>query len=139
MKTFFKCTLSALAVTAMVVLAFLSGGCNKNPEKPSGDSLLGTWSVEFEEEEMGGLCIVEYTFQENGEAIFTLISSEEGEGSMPMLWRAEGNKLYFVDKEYKEFYDENGIEWNSAIYEVTGKQLNFYEDGEVVASFIKKQ
>lgn len=139
MKTFFKCTLSALAVTAVVVLAFLSGGCNKNPEKPSDNSLLGTWSIEFEEEEMGGLCIVEYTFQENGEAIFTFISSEEGEGSMPMLWRAEGNKLYFVDKEYKEFYDENGIEWNSAIYEVTGKQLNFYEDGEVVASFIKKQ
>ena len=139
MKTFFKCTLSALAVTAVVVLAFLSGGCNKNPEKPSDNSLLGTWSVEFEEEEMGGLCIVEYTFQEKGEAIFTFISAEEGEGSMPMLWRTEGNKLYLVDKESKEFYDEIGIEWDSHVYEVAGNQLDFYEDGEVVASFFRKQ
>lgn len=139
MKMFFKCTVSALAVTAMVVLALLSGGCNKNPEKPSGDSLLGTWSIEFEEEEMGGLCIVEYTFQEKGEAIFTFISAEEGEGSMPMLWRTEGNKLYLVDKESKEFYDEIGIEWDSYVYEVAGNQLDFYEDGEVVASFFRKQ
>lgn len=139
MKTFFKCTLSALAVTAVVVLAFLSGGCNKNPEKPSGDALLGTWSIEFEEEEMGGSCVAKYTFLENGEMIFTFISAEEGEGSMPMLWRTEGKKLYFVDKEYKDLYDENGIEWDSVIFEVAGNQLNFYEDGEVVASFYRKQ
>ena len=139
MKTCFKCTLSALAVTAVVLLAFLSGGCNKNPEKPSDNSLLGTWSVEFEEEEMGGLCIVEYTFREKGEAIFTFISAEEGEGSMPMLWRTEGNKLYLVDKESKEFYDEIGIEWDSYVYEVAGNQMDFYEDGEVVASFFRKQ
>lgn len=138
MKTCFKCTLSALAVTAMVVLAFLSGGCDKNPNNPSGDSLLGTWSIEFEEVEMGGSCVGEYTFMEGGEAIFTFISAEEGEGSMPMLWRTEGNKLYFVDKEYKDLYDENGIEWDSVIFEVAGNQLNFYEDGEVVASLFKK-
>ena len=139
MKTFSKCTVSALAVTAVVVLAFLSGGCDKNPNNPSGDALLGTWSIEFEEEEMGGSCVAKYTFMEGGEAIFTFISAEEGEGSMPMLWRAEGNKLYFVDKEYKDLYDECGIEWESLVYEVSGNQLDFYEDGEVVASFFRKQ
>ena len=112
MKTFSKCTLSALVVSAIVMLAFLSGGCNKNPEKPSGDALLGTWSIEFEEEEMGGSCAAEYTFLENGEAIFTL-KFHEGEedsiGSTSMLWRAEGNKLYLVEKEYKEFYDDASL------------------------------
>lgn len=142
MKTFFKCTVSALAVTAMVVLAFLSGGCNKNPEKPSDNSLLGTWSIEFEEEEMGGSCAAEYTFQENGEGIFTFISHESGNEcieSMSMLWYTEGNKLYLIDKENKEFYCENGVEWESLVYEVTGKQLDFYENGEVIASYFKKQ
>ena len=138
MKTFSKCTLSALVVSAIVMLAFLSGGCNKNPEKPSDNSLLGTWSVEFEEEEMGGSCIAEYTFQEKGEAIFTFISPD-GEGSSFMLWRTEGNKLYLVGKENKEWYDEKGIEWESLVYEVTGNHLDIYEDGKVVASFVKKQ
>lgn len=137
MKTCFKCTLSALAVTAMVVLAFFSGGCDKNPEKPSGDSLLGTWSIEFEEVEMGGSCVAEYTFQENGECIFTFVSTEVEE-SVPMLWRTEGNKLFIINKEHKKLYDEVGIEWGSTVYEVAGNQLNFYEDGEVVASLFKK-
>lgn len=139
MKTFLKCTLSALAVSAIVVLAFLSGGCNRTSEKSSDNGLLGTWSIEFEEEEMGGSCVAEYTFQKNGEGTFTFISAEEGEGFMPILWRTEGNKLYLVDKEDKEFYDENEIEWDSYVYELTGKQLDFYYDGELVASYLKKQ
>lgn len=138
MKTFSKCTLSVLVVSA-VVLVFLSGGCNKNPEKPSDNSLLGTWSVEFEEVELGGSCIAEYTFLEGGEGTVSMILGDGEQGSMPILWRAEGNRLYFVYKEFKDFYNEQGKEWESVVYEVAGKQLNFYESGELVASFFKKQ
>lgn len=139
MKTFSKCTLSALAVSAIVMLAFLSGGCNKNPEKPSGDALLGTWSVEFEEDEMGGSCVAEYTFLEGGEGTVSIILGDGGQGSWPLLWRTEGNKLYLVNKEFKDFYNEQGKEWGTVVYEVAGKQLDFYESGELVASFFKKQ
>ncbi|MCQ2075093.1 MAG: hypothetical protein MJY77_07940 [Bacteroidaceae bacterium] len=138
MKTFSKCTLSALAVTAMVVLALLSGGCNKNPEKPSGDALLGTWSVEFEEVELGGSCVGEYTFLEGGEGTVSIILGDGGQGSWPLLWRTEGNKLYLVNKENKDFYEELGKEWESVVYKVAGNQLHFYDNGEVVASFFKK-
>lgn len=138
MKTFSKCTLSVLVVSA-VVLVFLSGGCNKNPEKPSGDALLGTWSIEFEEVELGGSCIAEYTFLEGGEGTVSMVLGDGEQGSMPILWRAEGNRLYFVYKEFKDFYNEQGKEWGTVVYEVAGKQLNFYESGELVASFFKKQ
>ena len=139
MKTFSKCTLSALVVSAIVVLVFLSGGCNKNPEKPSGDALLGTWSIEFEEDEMGGSCVAEYTFLEGGEGTVSMVLGDGKQGSIPILWRAEGNRLYSVYKEFKDFYNEQGKEWGTVVYEVAGKQLNFYESGELVAAFFKKQ
>ena len=134
MKTFFKCTVSALAVTAMVVLALLSGGCNKDPENPSSDSIIGTWQMEFYEEEFGGDCIAEYSFMTDGEGEFCLIVGDE-QVKCPMLWRTEGNKLYIIFKE--SLIASSDPEWDEVEYKVNGTTVEFDKDGDVTV-FTKK-
>ena len=133
MKKFFKCTLSALAVSAVVVLALLSGGCNKTSEKPSSDSLIGTWLCEFYEEELGGPGRIEFEFKENGE-LEVILFCDGDRFTVPMLWHTDDDKLYFLDTDEKEIYEESDIEWPYVKYKVSDKTLDFYdEDGEVVS------
>lgn len=127
MKMFLKCTLSALAMSAVVVLALLSSGCNKNPENPSSDSIIGTWQIKFFEEEFGGDCSIEYTFKENGELTMNL-SCDGEQYSLPMLWYTDGDKLYTLDADDKEIYEETGEEWDVVKYKVSGNTLCI--DGE---------
>lgn len=134
MKMFFKCTVSALAVTAMVVLALLSGGCNKNSEEPSSDSIIGTWQMEFYEEDFGGDCIAEYSFMKDGEAEFCLIVGDE-QVKCPMLWRTEGDRLCIVFKE--SLVASSDQEWDEVKYKVDGTTLVFDKGGDVTV-FTKK-
>ena len=134
MKMFFKCTLSALAITAMVVLALLSGGCNKDPENPSSDSIIGTWQMEFYEEEFGGDCIAEYSFMTDGVGEFCLSAADE-QLKFPMLWRTEGNKLYITFNE--SLIASSDQEWDKVVYKVNGTTLMFDKDGDVTV-FTKK-
>ena len=134
MKMFFKCTVSALAVTAMVVLALLSSGCNKDPENPSSDSIIGTWQMEFYEEEFGGDCIAEYSFMTDGEGEFCLSAADE-QLKFPMLWRTEGNKLYITFNE--SLIASSDQEWDKVVYKVNGTTLMFDKDGDVTV-FTKK-
>lgn len=134
MKMFFKCTVSALAVTAMVVLALLSGGCNKDPENPSSDSIIGTWQMEFYEEEFGGDCIAEYSFMTDGVGEFCLSAADE-QLKFPMLWRTEGNKLYITFNE--SLIASSDQEWDKVVYKVNGTTLMFDKDGDVTV-FTKK-
>lgn len=143
MKMFSKCTVSALAVSAVVVLALLSGGCSKNQENPSADGdPTGNWSAEFYEEELGGQCIVNYSFNEGGTGMFSLVSdmtemsrlSEEGEDySFPILWRAYGtDKLSLIPESDKEIYDNLELEWPTVTIKVSGETLQFIYDDEVI-------
>lgn len=136
MKTFFKCTVSALAVSAVVVLALLSGGCNKEPEIPQkqeSSELLGRWYLEFYEEDLGGECRIGYIFKENGELTMDISCSDE-QGSLSLLWHTDGDKLYTLCIEEEEFYKETDAEWPYVKYIVSDNVLNFYgEDGEVVS------
>lgn len=134
MKMFFKCTVSALAVTAMVVLALLSSGCNKDPENPSSDSIIGTWQMEFYEEEFGGDCIAEYSFMTDGVGEFCLSAADE-QLKFPMLWRTEGNKLYITFNE--SLIASSDQEWDEVKYKVNGTTLMFDKDGDVTV-FTKK-
>lgn len=134
MKMFFKCTVSALAVTAMVVLALLSSGCNKDPENPSSDSIIGTWQMEFYEEEFGGDCIAEYSFMTDGVGEFCLSAADE-QLKIPMLWRTEGNKLNITFNE--SLIASSDQEWDKVVYKVNGTTLMFDKDGDVTV-FTKK-
>lgn len=147
MKMFFKCTLSALAVTAVVVLALLSSGCNKNPEKPSADGdPTGNWFAEFYEVDLGGLCTVNYSFNEGGTGMFSLVSdmtemsqmSAEGEDySFPILWRVDGtDKLSLIPESDKEIYDNLELEWPTVTFKVSGETLQFVYENDV-ATFNK--
>lgn len=137
MKMFFKCTVSALAVTAMVVLALLSGGCNNDQENPliDGDPT-GNWSAEFYEEELGGHCIVNYSFNGGGTGIFSLVSGIEDDDidpSLPILWRVDGtDKLSLIPKSDKEIYDNLELEWPTVTFRVSGETLQFIYDDEVI-------
>lgn len=135
MRMFFKCAISALAVSAMMVLALLSSGCNKDPENPSSDSIIGTWQIEFYEEEFGGDCLAEYSFKKDGEAAFRLFAGEDEPFIIPMMWYTEGNRLYIIQEEDLS-YDEDP-EWDEVVYKVNGTTLEFIYYGEVT-EFTKK-
>lgn len=137
MKMFSKCTLSALAVSAIAVLALLSSGCNKNPENPSaGGDPTGNWSAEFYEEELGGHCIVNYSFNEGGTGIFSLVSGiddDDIDPSLPILWRVDGtDKLRLIPESEKEIYDALELEWPTITFRVFGETLQFIYDDEVI-------
>lgn len=128
MKKFFKCTLSALAVSAVVVLALLSSGCNKNPDDPD---LLGSWTYEFYDDEWGGKCDVEYIFSDDG--LLTAVMTIEGESySIPMLWRVDGNKLYALEEEVKHLYKETETEWPCVDYKIIGNTLTLIEGDSAI-------
>lgn len=137
MKMFSKCTISALAATAIVVLALLSSACNKDPEKPSaGGDPTGNWYAEFYEEELGGQCIVNYSFNEGGTGIFSLVSGiddDDIDPSFPILWRVDGtDKLSLIPESDKEIYDNLELEWPSVTFRVSGETLQFIYDDEVI-------
>lgn len=141
MKVFFKCTLSALALSAVLVIALLSSGCNKNQESPStGGDPTGDWYAEFYEEEMGGLCIVSYSFKDGGKGTFSLVSAvseDDEDSSFPILWRVDGtDKLSLIPESEKEMYDNFGMEWPTVTFLASGETLQFIYDDEV-ASFKK--
>ena len=139
MKTCFKCTLSALAVTAMVVLAFLSGGCDKNPEKPSDNELIGVWHIDFYEEEWGGDCSIDYNFLDDNEVVVTL-ASDGGQYSEHRAYRLEDGKLFSLEKEEIELYEEAGLEWPYVEIKLSDNTMDFLDDNnEVAGTFVKKQ
>ena len=134
---FFKHTRALSATFVVVMSAFLIIGCNKNHEDPSASGLLGKWYNEFNEEEFGGDCSVEYSFLDNGELTLTMECAGE-RFTVPMLWRAEGGILYAIEKDAKEFYDEEDLDWTGVSYKINGSTLRFYEAGKLTASFAKK-
>lgn len=147
MKKFFKCIIPTLAVSAVVVLALLSSGCNKDSENPStSGNLIGTWSAEFYEVDLGGLCTVNYSFNEGGTGMVSLASdmtempqlSEEGEDySFPILWRVDGtDKLSLIPESEKEIYDNLELEWPTVTIKVSSETLKFVYENDV-ATFIK--
>ena len=139
MKTFFKCTLSALAVSAVVVLAFLSSGCNKEPEKPSDNELIGVWHIDFYENEWGGDCSIDYDFLNDKEVVVTLTSGDE-QYSEHRLWRLEGNKLFSLDKEVIELYEDVGMEWPYVDIKLSEDTMEFlYDDNKVAGTFVRKK
>lgn len=122
-----------MALSSVALSALLAGACSKNPKEPSGDDLMGTWFCEFYEEEWGGDCVIEYSFQKDGEAALNLIvGGGEEQGSIPMLWRTDDDKLYIIQKENKELYEEVGLEWPCAVYNVSGSNLRFQYEGDVI-------
>lgn len=133
---FFKHTRALSAVFAVVMSAFLIIGCNKNHEDSSDSGLLGKWHIEFNEEEFGGDCSVEYSFLDNGELTLTMECAGE-RFTVPMLWRAEGGILYAIEKEAEEFYEEENLDWTGVSYKINGSTLEFYEAGKLTASFTK--
>lgn len=134
MKLFFKCSLSALAVSALVGLALLSSGCKNDKEKPStGGDITGTWHIEFFEEEYGGYCIADNSFDEGGKGTTKIVYDGGEETTFPILWRVEGtDKLCFILEEDKEMYEELGLEWPSVKFLVSGETLKYIYDNEVV-------
>lgn len=127
-----------LAIALVLTLAAsLYSGCNKNPEPSPSSDILGDWRVGFYEQELGGECLVEYSFKEDGE--LTLVMDYGGEKfSIPMLWRTKDGKLYAVQKEEKELYEEEDQEWISVEYKINGNKLEFYEAGKLSVAFTKK-
>lgn len=119
-----------------MMLVFLCIGCNKNQEHPSTSGLLGKWHVEFHEDEFGGDISVEYSFLDNGELTLTMECAGE-RFVVPMLWRAEGGILYAIEKDAEEFYEEENLDWTGVSYKINGSTLEFYEAGELAASFEK--
>ena len=134
---FFKHTRALSATFAVVMSAFLIIGCNKNHEDSSDSGLLGKWHIEFHEEEFGGDCSVEYSFQENGELILTMECAGE-RFAVPMLWRSEGDILYAIEKDAEEFYKEENLDWTGVSYKINGNALEFYDGGKLTASFARK-
>lgn len=121
---------------SLMMLVFLCIGCNKNHENPSTSGLLGKWHVEFHEDEFGGDISVEYSFLDNGELTLTMECAGE-RFVVPMLWRAEGGILYAIEKDAEEFYEEENLDWTGVSYKINGSTLEFYEAGELAASFEK--
>ena len=138
MKIFFKCTISALAVSAVVVLALLSSGCNKEPENPSDNELIGTWHIDFYEDEWGGDCSIDYDFLNENEVVVTLTSDGE-QYSEHRLWRFEDGKLFSLEKEEIELYEEAGLEWPYVDIKVSGDSMDFLFDDEVAGTFIRNK
>ena len=106
---------------------FLCIGCNKNQEDPSTTDLVGKWHIEFHEEEFGGDCSVEYSFQENGELTLTMEFAGE-RFSVPMLWRTESGILYATEKDSEEFYEEENLEWTGVPYKINGNEHLYNPD-----------
>ena len=125
------------ALFSLMMSVFLCIGCNKNQEDPSATDLVGKWHIEFHEEEFGGDCSVEYSFQENGELTLTMEFAGE-RFSVPMLWRTESGILYAIEKDSEEFYEEENLEWTGVPYKINGNTLEFYDGGKLSASFTKK-
>ena len=126
-----------IKLLSLMMLVFLCIGCNKNPETPSTSDLVGKWYIEFHENELGGDCSVEYSFQENGELALTMKCAGE-EFAIPMLWRAEGGVLYAIEKDAKELYEEENLDWTGVSYKINGNALEFYDGGKLTASFARK-
>lgn len=122
---------------SLMMLFPLCIGCNKNQENTSSSDLVGKWYIEFHENELGGNCSVEYSFQENGELTLTMECAGE-RFAVPMLWRTEGGILYAIEKEAEDFYKEENLDWTGVPYKINGSVLEFYEDGKLTASFAKK-
>ena len=117
-------------------IVLLVNGCNANPETPSDADILGKWYAEFHEEELGGDCSVEYSFQKNEELVLTLECAGK-QLAIPMLWRTEGGILYAIEKDALEFYEEESTDWTGVSYKINGSTLEFYEGGKLTASFKK--
>ena len=122
---------------SLMMFVFLCIGCNKNQESSTTSDLVGKWHIEFHEEEFGGDCSAEYSFQENGELTLTIECAGE-RLTVPMLWRAEGGILYAIEKDAEEFYQEENLDWTGVSYKINGNVLEFYDGGELTASFAKK-
>lgn len=134
--TLFKCTLPSLALYAVVLL--LTFGCKQNSENPqTGGDPTGTWHIEFYEEEFGGYCTADNTFEEGGKGTTKIVYDSGEEASFPILWRIEGtDKLCFILEEDKDMYDEFDLEWPSVKFQVSGETLKYIYDDEVI-TFIK--
>lgn len=138
MKISFRSTLSAMALSAVMVFSLLSCGSEKDLENPTSSDLIGTWGYEFTEEEWGGKCEVLYTFSEGGE--LTAMLTVGGESSItPMLWRVEGNVLYTLEKEFERLYEDTGAEWDGYTYKITGNTLTLIEGDKEIASLTRKK
>lgn len=125
------------ALFSLMMLVALCIGCNKNQRIPSTSDLLGKWYIEFHEEEFGGDCSVEYSFLEDGELTLTMDYAGE-QISVPMIWRAEGDILYAIEKDAEAFYEEENLDWTGISYKIKGNVLEFYDGGKLTASFTKK-
>lgn len=111
-------------------------GCKNNDSKESPDGLQGKWSCEFYEDEWGGKCLIEYTFQENGELL--MVFEYEGKrSSTSMLWRTEGDKMYTIEKDVAKLYERTGAEWSCIDYKVSDNVLEFHGNDGTVMSFTK--
>lgn len=134
-------TSSATLVAMIAIVLCCITGCNKNiPEDtPSSDNsdVLGNWYVEFYEKDFGGNCSIEYSFQKDGELSIIMVCAGE-KITIPMVWRTEEGKLYSIPKTVEKFYDEEKLEWTCVDYKVSSTTLEFYEEGNLTASFNKK-
>ncbi|MBQ0085534.1 MAG: hypothetical protein KBS65_04755 [Prevotella sp.] len=129
-----------LVLVAMLFVAlctsFLFTGCKDDDNKEPSTSLLGKWSCEYYEEEWGGKCLIEYTFQENGE-LMMVFEIEGKRSSTSMLWRTEGDKMYTVEKSVAKLYEKTGAEWDCIDYKLSNNTLDFPGDDGTVISFTK--
>lgn len=132
---FFKSTLSALATSAILMLALLSSGCDKDQKNPASNSIVGTWSLNFFEEEFGGDCSIEYTFMKNGELTMTMSCYGE-KYSLPMLWHTDGDMLFTTDSEDEAIIQDSDREfWPCVKFKVSDNILTLYGEDETATSF----
>ena len=129
-----------LVLVAMLFVALCASifftGCKNNDSKESPDGLQGKWSCEFYEDEWGGKCLIEYTFQENGELLMVFEYEGKREASS-MLWRTEGDKLYTIEKGVEKLYKDTGAEWHCVDYKVSANTLEFPGGDGTVMSFTR--
>lgn len=129
-----------LVLESMLLVALCASvlftGCKNDDSKEIPCGLQGKWSCEFYEEELGGECLIEYTFQENGELVMNFEYGGE-RATTSMLWRTEGDKLYTIEKSLEKLYKESGAEWPCVDYKVSGNTLEFPGDDGTVMSFTR--
>lgn len=138
MKIYFKSILSALVVSAVLMLSLLSCGNEKDLDNPTSSDLIGTWGCEFYEDEWGGKCEVLYTFSEGGE-LTTMLTINGESSSIPMLWRVDGNILYTLEKEFEWLYEDTGAEWDGFTFKINGNTLTLIEGDMEIASLTRKK
>ncbi len=132
---------AACAILAtMFVISFITGCSKKSgsstPEDPG--SVIGTW---YNETKRGDDITCKTTLQFNEEGILILsfeIPEEQESDELVLLYATEGNMLHYVYEDEAE--DGRPIlEYDYIEFKQTGDKLYFYEEGECIGEYSKKQ